>query len=61
MQKLAKIYRFFQKSTDISTQLNNVKKFKYLRSYLERDASEGIAGLLLTDSKYNEALGVLKK
>ena len=46
---------------DISTNLNNLEKPNYLRGYLERDPPEGIAGLLLTDSNYNEALGVLKK
>lgn len=51
----------FETVIDISTNLNNVEKPKYLTSYLERDAPEGIAGLLLTDSNYNEALEVLKK
>ena len=51
----------FQTVIDTSTNLNNVEKPNYLRSYLERDAPEGTGGLLLTDNNYSEVLGVLKK
>ena len=51
----------FQTVIDTSTNLNNVEKPNYLRSYLERDAPEGTGALLLTDNNYSEVLGVLKK
>ena len=39
-----------------SSNLNNIKKFNYLRCYLEGDALHTIAGLTLTNKNYNKAL-----
>ena len=44
-----------------STELSDVDKFNYLRSLLERNAYEAVAGLTLSSTNYCEAIDILKK
>ena len=40
---------------------SDIDKFNYLKSLLERMASEAISGLTLTSTNYHEAISILKK
>ena len=44
-----------------NTNLTDVEKFNYLRSFLQRPALEAISGLSLTGANYKEAVSVLEK
>ena len=47
-------------SFESSSNLSGVKKFNYLRCFLDGEASHAIAGLSLTNENYKEALDLLK-
>lgn len=42
-------------------ELSDIEKFTYLKSYLERNAREAIAGLSLSEANYNEAIEILHR
>ena len=50
----------FHAAIDSCTQLSDVEKFNYLRSFLVGDALHAIDGLSLTNENYKEAMSVLK-
>ena len=50
----------FNAAVHYSKALSNVKKFNYLRTFLEGEAQHTISGLSLTNDNYNEALNLLK-
>ena len=51
----------FESAIHSSTDLSDVDKFNYLRSLLERNAYEAIAGLTLSSANYREAIEILRK
>ena len=51
----------FESAIDNSTGLSEIDKFNYLRSLVEKSATEAISGLTLTADNYKEAVLVLKK
>ena len=51
----------FVAAFDPCEDLKDIVKFNYLNSYLEGEAFRTIQGLILTDTKYPEALEVLRK
>lgn len=44
-----------------NSELSDIDKFYYLKSLLERTASEAISGLTLTSINYHEAISILRK
>ena len=52
--KWQSFYDSFQPAVDKSTNLTRVKKFHYLRCFLEGDALHAIAGFSLTNDNYKE-------
>ena len=51
----------FSSAVDENAQLAPVDKFNYLRGLLTGKAADAIAGLSLTATNYDEALGILRK
>ena len=51
----------FESTIHSSSDLPDVDKFNYLRSLLERNAYEAIAGLTLSSANYREAIEILRK
>ena len=50
----------FETAIHKNLKLATVDKFNYLNSLLEKTASEAIAGLTITNAKYEEAITILK-
>ena len=50
----------FEAAIDICSDLDDVQKSMYLRSYLQSPALQAINGLTVTNSNYTEALKILK-
>ena len=48
-------------AVDSSAGLSDIGKFNYVRSLLEKSASEAIFGLTLTANNYKEAISILKR
>ena len=51
----------FESAIDRNTGLSEIDKFNYLKSLLEKSATETISGLTLTADNYKEAIYILKK
>lgn len=51
----------YESSIHKNEQLSNIDKFNYLRSLLEHNAREALAGLTLMAANYDEAIAILKK
>ena len=51
----------FKSAIDSNSGLNEIDRFNYLRSLVEKSASEAISGLTLTAGNYKEAVSILKK
>ena len=51
----------FESAIHNNTDLSDIDKFNYLKTFLERTASEAISGLTLTSANYREDISILKK
>ena len=51
----------YEAAVHLNTNLADIEKFSYLKSFLDSEAAEAIAGLSLTSSNYSEAIELLKK
>ena len=51
----------FTSAVHTNDQLSEIDKFNYLRSLLEGNAYEAVAGLALSEANYGEAVEILKK
>ena len=59
--QLTTFWDSFKSAIHENPTLSDIDKFGYLRSLLERSASESVAGLTLTASNYKEAVSILEK
>ncbi len=51
----------YEAAIHLNTEISDIDKFNYLRSFLERSARESISGLTLTAANYREAVEILKR
>jgi hypothetical protein len=61
LTKWVSFWDAFEASIHVNSQLTDIDKFNYLRSFLESAAYEAISGLTLTSANYSEAVDTLKR